>query len=93
MEEDHQAPIPEEVEEFGKIGDEQSYIQSQMHFDYDSAGSIADSDLEDGELRKMLTSPLYAQTATVKPAAMVIQGREVRAKRTQADRKESLMSH
>ena len=28
---------------------EKSYIQSQMHSDYDSAESIADSDLEDGE--------------------------------------------
>ena len=39
---------------------EKSYLQSHMHFD-DSAESIADSDLEDGELQKMLTSPLYAQ--------------------------------
>ena len=31
-----------------------------MHFD-DPAESIADSDLEDGELQKMLTSPMYAQ--------------------------------
>ena len=29
-----------------------SYIQSQMHSDYDSTESIADSDLEDGELKK-----------------------------------------
>ena len=73
MEEYHQAPITEEVEEFGKIGDKQSNIQSKMHFDYNSAESIAESDLEDGELRKMLTSPLYAQKATGKPAAMFIQ--------------------
>ena len=33
------------------------YIQS----DSDSAESIADSDLEDGELRKMLASPMYLQ--------------------------------
>ena len=39
-----------------------SYIQSQMHSEYDSAESIADSDLEDGELRKMLASPLYIQS-------------------------------
>ena len=70
-----QAPITEEVEEFGKIGDEQSYIQTQMHFDHDSAESIADSDFEDGELRKMLTSPLCAQKATGKLDAMVIQER------------------
>ena len=49
-----------------------------MHFD-DSAGSIADSDLEDGELQKMLTSPLYAQKASGKPGALVIQEREVSA--------------
>ena len=71
-EEDHQAPIPEETEEFAKIGTagvpdskllETSHVQSQMHFD-DSVESIADSDLEDGELQKMLTSPLYAQKAS-----------------------------
>ena len=73
IEEYHQVPITEEVEEFGKIGDKQSNIQSKMNFDYDSAESIAESDLEDGELRKMLISPLYAQKATGKPAAMFIQ--------------------
>ena len=36
---------------------ETSCFQSQMQFD-DSSESIADSDLEDGELQKMLTSPL-----------------------------------
>ena len=41
---------------------ETSYFQSQMHFD-DSVESIADSDLKDGELQKMLTSPLYVQKA------------------------------
>ena len=71
---------------------ETSYIQSQMHFD-DSVESIADSDLEDGELQKMLTSPLYAQKASVKLDAMVMQEREVSAQYTQADRKESLRSH
>ena len=76
-EEDHRAP---------------SYFQSQMHFD-DSVDSIADSDLEDGELQKMLTSPLCAQKASVKPDAMVMQEREVSAQYTQADRKESLRSH
>ena len=34
------------------VGVEMSYFQSQMHSNYDSAESIADSDLEDGELRK-----------------------------------------
>ena len=67
---------------------ETSYIQSHMHFD-DSAESIADSDLEDGELQKMLTSPLYAQKASGTPELE----REVSAQFAQADRKESLSSH
>ena len=41
----------------------------------------------------MLTTPLYAQTASEKPDAMVMQDREVSAQYTQADRKESLRSH
>ena len=49
--ENHQNPIAEDVEGFGKVGAEKSYVQSQMHSDYHSAESIADSDLEDGELR------------------------------------------
>ena len=61
-EEDHRALITEEVEEFGEIRmaavpdselSETSCIQSQMHFG-DSVEGIADSDLEDGELQKML---------------------------------------
>ena len=36
--------------------------QSQMNSDFDLAESIADSDLEDGDLRKMLASPLYMQS-------------------------------
>ena len=63
-----------------------------MHFD-DSVESIADSDLEYGELQKMLTSPLYAQKASRKSDAMVVQEREVSAQFTQAERKESLRSH
>ena len=75
-EEDHRAPITEEVEEFGEIRtagvpdskiSETSYFQSQMHFD-DSMESIADS--EDGESQKMLTSPLYAQKALGNPVAL-----------------------
>ena len=54
-----------------------------MHFD-DSAESTADSDLEDGELQKMLTSQLYAQKASGKPDAMVMQEREVCAQYTQS---------
>ena len=46
------------MERFGKVGCPAS---SQMHSDYDSAESIADSDRVDGELRKALASPLYMQ--------------------------------
>ena len=67
-----------------------SCFQSQMHFD-DSVESTADSDLEDGELQKMLTSPLYAQKASEKPDALVVQEREVSAHLTHAI-KESLRS-
>ena len=94
--------ITEDMDEFGKVGAEMCYIQSQRHSDYDTADSIADSDLEDGELRKMLASPLHMQsredcessripTASGKPAAM-IQERGASAKRTQADLRESFMS-
>ena len=41
-----------------------SYFQSQMYLD-ESIESIVDSDLEDGKLPKLLTSPLYAQRASV----------------------------
>ena len=97
----HRAPINEEVKEFGEIGthsspdseiSETTYFQSRMHFD-DSAEGIAGSDLEDGEIQKMLNSPLYAQRASGKPDAMVVQGREVSAECAQANRKESLRSH
>ena len=62
-EEDHRAPITEEGEKFGKIRtagvpdsklSETSYFQSHMQFD-DSVESIADSDLEDRVLQKLLT--------------------------------------
>ena len=56
MRNDYQNPITEDVNESGKVGAEMSYLQSQIHSDYDSAESIADWDLEDGELRKMLAS-------------------------------------
>ena len=54
--------LTEDLDEFGKVGAEMSYLQSQMHSDYDSAESTADSDLEDEELRKMLASLLYMQS-------------------------------
>ena len=44
--------IIEDVDEIGKVGAEMSYIQSQMHSDRNSAESIADSDLEDGDYEK-----------------------------------------
>ena len=66
--------ITADMDEFGKVGAEMSCLLSQMHSDYDSAESIADSDLEDGELRKMLASPLYKQDRD-----------GASAKRTQAD--------
>ena len=53
--------LNEDMDEFGKVGAEVFYNQSLIHSDYDSAESIADSDLEDGELRKMLASPLFFQ--------------------------------
>ena len=56
-------PITEDMDEFRKVGAE-SNIRSQMHSDYDSAETIADSDLEHGEQRKMLASPLYMQNPT-----------------------------
>ena len=47
---------------------ETSYFQSQLNFD-DSVESLADSNLGDGELQKMQTSPLYVQKALEKPDA------------------------
>ena len=49
-----------------------------MHFD-ESEESIGDSDLEDRESQKLLTSQLYAKRASGKPDAMVVQEREVSA--------------
>ena len=54
--------ITDHMDEFAKVGAETSYLQSQMHSNYDSAESIADSDLEDGEQWKMLASPLHMQS-------------------------------
>ena len=44
--------LSEDMDELGKVGAEMSYLQSQMHSDYDSAESIADSDLEDEKYQK-----------------------------------------
>ena len=87
--------LTEDMDEFGKVGAETSYLQSPMHSDYDSAESIADSDLEDGDLRKMLASPMYMQSredcessrmpiALGKPAAL-LQERGASAKSSQAN--------
>ena len=60
-----QNPVAKDMNEFGKVGVVISYIQSQMHSDYDSAERIAYSDVEDGEFtkkkKKPLASPLYLQ--------------------------------
>ena len=78
-EEDHRAPDTEEVDSFGEIStvgvsdsklSRTSNIQSQMHVD-DCVESTADSDLEDGQLQKILTSPLYVQRASGKPDALL----------------------
>ena len=58
----YQNPITEDTDEIGKVSVEMPHVQSKIHSDYDSAESIADSDLEDRELRKMLASPLYVKT-------------------------------
>ena len=77
-EQSQQAPIMGESQGFAEIlvqslfdqemGDtsvieKMPYLQSKMHFD-ESLGSNADSDLEDGEIRKLLTSSLCAQEAS-----------------------------
>ena len=61
MRNNYQNPFAEDMDEFGKVGAELSYIQSQMYSDYDSAESIADSDLEDGELKKSWLHQHYMQ--------------------------------
>ena len=72
-----QSLLNHEMAEMSPV-EKMSYLKSQMHFD-GSMGSFADSDLEDGELQKLQTSPLYAQRASGKPDAMVVQEREVSA--------------
>ena len=83
------------MREFGEFGtadlpdskiSETSYFRSLMHFD-NSVESIADSDLEDGELQNNLISPLCVQKASGKPDAMVVQEREVSAQHTKTERK------
>ena len=77
-EQDQQAPVMEETRGFGQIQvqsfldqemarmspiKKMSYLQSRMHID-ESMESNADSDLEDGEIRKLITSSLFAQGAS-----------------------------
>ena len=105
---DCQNPTTEDTEETGKVGVDMPYVQSRIHSDYDSAERISDSDLEDGEVRKMLASLLYVlgrgenygsshkPTASRKPEAQIIQKRGASAQRTRADhsgRREILMSN
>ena len=74
----YQNPIAEDVDEFGKVGVEMSYIQSQMHSEQDSAESIADSDLEDEELRKMLAS-----TPCIQENMNLLEDQQLQGKRKQ----------
>ena len=65
----------EEVGEFGEtfesgLQDSKKSETSQMHFDVES---IADSELEGGELQMMLTSPLHARKVSGRPDALVVQ--------------------
>ena len=104
---DFQNPITEDTGETGKVGVDMPCVQPRIHSDYDSAENIADSDHEDGELRRMLASPLYVHgrgatygsshkpTASGKPEAKMMQKRGASAQSTQADhsRKESLKSN
>ena len=53
--------ITEDMDEFGKVGADMPSLQSQTHSNYDSVESIADSDLEDGELPNMQASPRSMQ--------------------------------
>ena len=80
-----------------EVGVEMRHVQSRMHSDYDSAESIADSHLEDGELpRARRKIRFFSQTHSFrKPEAKIIQKRGACANRTQADhsRRESLKSN
>ena len=88
-EKDQQAPVIEEMTRIGQIQvqslfdqemaemspmKKMSYLQYRTHFD-DSVESNADSDLEDGEIRKLPTSSLYDRKASGRPDAKDIQGK------------------
>ena len=57
--------LTEDMEEFRKVGADVSYFQSQMHSEYGSAESIADSDLEDGELRILSNATRNGETCCI----------------------------
>ena len=72
--------ITEDMDEFGKFGAKTSYLQSQTHSDYDSAESIGDSDLADGELRKDLASRCICNVEqTMNPLECQSYGRKIAA--------------
>ena len=98
-------PIAEDRMILEKLVSRYPTSSSQIQPEYDSAERIPFLDLEDGELRKILASPLYIRvrgssessrrpTASGKPEAVIKQKRGASAQRTQADhsRRESLMS-
>ena len=68
-----QSLLDQEMAEMSPI-QKMSYIQSRMHLD-ESVESNADSDLEDGEIRKLPTSSLYDRKASGRPDAKDIQGK------------------
>ena len=53
--------LSQKMDDFGKVGVEMSNVKSRIHSDGDSGQSTADSDLDDGEFRKMLASPMYTR--------------------------------
>ena len=96
------SPLTGDMVEFGKVGAEISYLQSQMHSDHDPAESIADSDLEDGDHEKcwfhfcICKNREDSESSRMPPApgklAALLQERGASARRTQADLRQGLMS-
>ena len=72
-----QSLLDQEMAKMSPI-EKMSYIQSRMHFD-ESTESNANSDLGDGEIRKLLTSSVCVQGASGRPDSMAIQESEVSA--------------
>ena len=101
-EKDQQAPVIEEMTRIGQTQvqssldqemaemspmKKMSYLQSRMHFDK-PVESNADSDLEDGEIRNLLTSSLYDRKASGRPDAKEIQESEVNAQTSHSSGRE-----